>query len=727
MGAIELEQDEARGLTEYEALLVAAPTVLDAIPAAVYICRSDGLLMRHNRKAVELWGRTPRPGDTEERFCGAHRLFLPNGRPLPHADTPMALALRTGEPAEDLEVVIERPDGSRLVALVNIRALKDAKGRVQGAINCFQDITARKMADTENLRRREELEDFFENSAVGLHIVGPDGTILRANQAELALLGYSAEEYVGRSIADFHADADTIADILRRLSARETLDRYPARLRAKDGSIRHVLITSSGRFSGERFINTRCFTVDVTDLHQANAARRESDERLAATYDNAMVGIAETDATGRFLRVNGGLSSISGYSREELLARGFTDLTHPDDLQADLAEYARLITGEIDRYSLEKRYLRKDGTIAEVTVSGSCVRDAAGQFRYGVRVVQDVTERKRMEEQLRDSERRVRELLEALPVAVYTTDAEGWVTFHNAAAASLAGRAPELGRDRWCISWRIFLPDGTEVPKNECWLAVALREGRPIRNVEAVIERPDGQRIPIIPYPTPLCDARGALVGAVNVLVDISDRKSAENRQKVLIDELNHRVKNTLATVQSLAAQTARHTPAPDEFIRTFHARLMALARAHDLLTRRHWEEGSLRDILSEVLAPHIDSAERMLAEGPAVSVDPRTALALTMTFHELATNAAKYGALSMPAGRLTVRWELKPQANGAILELEWKELAGRPVRPPARRGFGTRFIERSIRNDLNGKLELHFDPSGLRCWMNMPVPQRLN
>ena len=142
-------------------------------------------------------------------------------------------------------------------------------------------------------RSRRDLEDFFENGTVALHWVASDGSILRVNQAELDLLGYTREEYVGRQIADFHADRPVIDDILARLTRGERLDKYEARLKAKDGSIKHVLISSNVQFRDGRFINTRCFTLDVTELKKSEQALRESEQRLRATHDRAFAGIAE--------------------------------------------------------------------------------------------------------------------------------------------------------------------------------------------------------------------------------------------------------------------------------------------------------------------------------------------------------------------------------------------------------------------------------------------------
>jgi PAS domain S-box-containing protein len=711
----------ARKLSEYAALVAAAPSVLEAIPGAVYICDHEGWLVRYNAHATQLWGRTP-SGETRERFCGSYRLVLPDGSPLRHEHCPMAIAVFSGTPTSNAEVIMERPDGSRVIALVNIRVLRDADGNIQGAINCFQDISAYRRMEEDVHRKSADLEDFFENSAIGLHIVGADGIIQRANKAELELLGYGSDEYVGRHIAEFHADAPVIGDILHKLSCGERLDRYPARLRAKDGSTKHVLITSNSRVHDGEFISTRCFTTDVTELFEAESARNESEERLAATYEAATIGIAEADAQGRLLRVNDALCQMLGRSQEELLTMTFLDYTEEDDRAEDAALYGRQIAGEIDNYVLRKRATRPDGTTVFLDVHSSSVRDTSGAFRHGVRVIQDVTAAKRMEDQIRANEQNMRDILEALPAAIYTTDAEGHITSYNKACVEISGRTPQPG-DMWCVTWRLYHPDGTPLPHDECPMAVALKEDRPIRGAEAVAERPDGSRVPFIPYPTPLHDGEGQLIGAINMLVDITERKQHENSQKTLIDELNHRVKNTLATVQSLAGQTARHADGMEDFVHRFEGRLLALSRAHDLLTTHHWNEAPLDLLARDVLMPMTtQAATRIRIGGPSVDLDPRTALSLTMALNELATNAVKYGALSSEAGALSVAWDVLAKGQSRpTLRLEWREFGGPPVSPPARRGIGTRLMERCIGRDLGGEFDLSFDPSGVVCHMSIP------
>jgi two-component sensor histidine kinase len=184
----------------------------------------------------------------------------------------------------------------------------------------------------------------------------------------------------------------------------------------------------------------------------------------------------------------------------------------------------------------------------------------------------------------------------------------------------------------------------------------------------------------------------------------------AERQQKLLLDELNHRVKNTLATVQAIAHQTLRTRSDPAEFRAAFEARLTALSATHNLLTATSWRSASLRDVLLQEFLPH--GVERYRLQGPDVPLPAGQALAVGMMFHELATNAAKYGALSVAGGRVAVRWALSGPPQAPVVEIAWRETNGPPVTPPGRTGFGTRLIERS----LQGTATLDYAPEGLRC-----------
>jgi PAS domain S-box-containing protein len=397
----------------------------------------------------------------------------------------------------------------------------------------------------------------------------------------------------------------------------------------------------------------------------------------------------------------------------------------PQETSAERELHRRQVDGEIDRYSAEERIRRKDGTEIWVSVVSSSVRDRDGRFRYAVRVMEDITQRREAEQRLRASETRLRNLLEALPTAVYTTDAEGRITFFNQAVVEFSGRVPQLGTDEWCVSWRLYHSDGTPMRHDECPMAVAMKEGRSIRNAEAIAERPDGTRVPFIPYPTPLFDENGKVVGAINMLVDITERKKSELGLKTLVDELNHRVKNTLATVQSIARQTARGAADVEEYGERLQGRLIALSHAHDQLTKENWRAAGLQEILHSIVGPHEqEGAGRVTAAGEPVWLQPRTALTLALVFHELITNAAKYGALSGPSGRVEIEWKVEGREGGSFLRLNWRESGGPPVVPPSRGGFGTTMVERSVPAELGGVASLRFAREGVSCELSIPLAE---
>jgi two-component sensor histidine kinase/integral membrane sensor domain MASE1 len=199
---------------------------------------------------------------------------------------------------------------------------------------------------------------------------------------------------------------------------------------------------------------------------------------------------------------------------------------------------------------------------------------------------------------------------------------------------------------------------------------------------------------------------------------EIEERRRAEEHQKLLINELNHRVKNTLATVQSIAAQTRRTAKDPKASYEAFIERLMALSRVHDVLTHERWERAALRAIVDGATQPFEDgTGRRFRISGPPVWIEPHAALALAMALHELATNAAKYGALSVAEGVVTLEWRLA-EGPGEVLELAWREAGGPPVRPPKQRGFGSRLLERGLAGELNGEVSVDYRPDGLACTM---------
>jgi PAS domain S-box-containing protein len=256
----------------------------------------------------------------------------------------------------------------------------------------------------------------------------------------------------------------------------------------------------------------------------------------------------------------------------------------------------------------------------------------------------------------------------------------------------------------------------------------AIRDGTDFESEYRTMS-PEGQERWILVRGQAVYDEDGAARRMAGVSLDITARKAAEERQRLLVDELNHRVKNTLATVQSIAFQTWRDTQDPNAFEPAFMARLGALASVHDLLSRVSWDGASLEDLIRQTQAPHLaagDPTRRLTLDGPAVRLGPNAAITLAMAFHELATNAAKYGALSVEGGRVDVRWKVDDPSSPSMVEITWREVGGPPVVTPTRRGFGARFLERGLAREFDGAVKLDFSPGGVRCSIHIPLSVKL-
>jgi PAS domain S-box-containing protein len=443
------------------------------------------------------------------------------------------------------------------------------------------------------------------------------------------------------------------------------------------------------------------------------------------------------------------------------------------------------------------------------------------------------------------------QIVKNLPVAVYSTDAAGRITFYNDAAASLWGRRPKLGEDWWCGSWRLYWPDGTPMGHDECPMAVTLKTGKAVRGSEAVAERPDGTRYPFLAYPTPLHNDDGQLVGAVNMLVDIterkrneeaaqhyaaivessddaivskdingvitswnsgaqrlfgytsqeavgksvtmlipadrhdeeprilerirrgeridhyetirqrkdgsrvdisltvspirdlggnvigaskigrdiSDRKRAEERQDLLLREMDHRIKNLFALAIGIVSLSGRSARNVQDLIRTARERLSALARAQ-ALTLSHGPRDdpqskkptTLHSLIRTIIAPHdnIENAqgEQITIAGPDIAISGSAISSLALLLHEFGTNSAKYGALSAPKGQI----EIVSAEHGQTLALTWTERGGPAITsPPDSEGFGTTLTRGTVRGQLGGEISRDWRPEGLVIRLSLP------
>jgi PAS domain S-box-containing protein len=347
-----------------------------------------------------------------------------------------------------------------------------------------------------------------------------------------------------------------------------------------------------------------------------------------------------------------------------------------------------------------------------------------------VATFRDITAHRRSENALRASEARLqteRNLLEAvvrsMPVGVLVVEAKtGRFQFANDILPRIWGRQGTNFRE-WgeVVGGRQYHSEGRAYGPDELPISRSLRNGEVVFNEEITYRNPDGTDTTIVVNAAPVRSADGDIVAAVGAIFDVTDRKQAMDRQKLLLDEINHRSKNTMATIQSIAHLSLRSAGSLQAFASVFQSRLISLSNAHDLLTRHRWQGATLSDVLHATLAPYLD-ADRIVFSGERVYLSPKVALALTAGVHELSTNSAKYGALSVPGGRVEVAWRIHNVGARATVTLTWEEHGGPPVEPPSRRGFGTRFIQSGLAGDLDGEVDLDFAPAGVRCRIAFPL-----
>jgi PAS domain S-box-containing protein len=418
------------------------------------------------------------------------------------------------------------------------------------------------------------------------------------------------------------------------------------------------------------------------------------------------------------------LARVYGLPREQAprTSDQFFALVHPDDRMRVSQVVQQAMASGLDT-DFEFRALTPDGKLHWIHDRSRVLRDARGrpQIMYGA--CTEITERKeaesarrRAERSLEERERHLSIVVEQVPAGIFQTDRDGRYVFANERFCELVGRPrEELMRLRY-----LDITEPEDRAENER-LRLQTIASQGAYTFRKRYLRPDGTPVWAEMSVSALTH-EGRSEGTLGVAVDLTERMSGEARQNLLINELNHRVKNTLATVQSLALLTLRSHAEPDVFVPTFFERLRALSLTHDLLTEGHWESASLRDVISSEVAPYTGrSSERLALQGEPVTLRSRQVLALGMVFHELATNAAKYGAYSQPSGQVAVSWR-RVHASPTRLQIDWCERGGPAVTAPGSTGFGTKLIRRSVTEDLGGTVAIDYAAGGLCCVISIPL-----
>jgi PAS domain S-box-containing protein len=310
-------------------------------------------------------------------------------------------------------------------------------------------------------------------------------------------------------------------------------------------------------------------------------------------------------------------------------------------------------------------------------------------------------------------------LFEQLPFAIYICDRNGRLLRYNRRAAELWGRSPKLGdpNQLFCGSYRMFRPDGSPLPHHECPMVDTLRTGISVRQQEVHIERPDGLRGVALVDIEAVRDRDGNIIGAINCFQDITERKAAAEREKILARELDHRAKNLLMLVQAAVRLTRADTIT--DFKEAVEGRLQALSNAHSLLAQSRWAGVDLHRLVMEELTPYrATGTSRMDISGPTLVLEPKSAQSIAMVAHELMTNAVKYGALSVPSGRLRIEWS----RGDTEIMIRWSEENGPPVKAPGHQGVGTRLVGSIVQSELRGRLRFDWKSDGVACEIVIPL-----
>jgi len=440
-------------------------------------------------------------------------------------------------------------------------------------------------------------------------------------------------------------------------------------------------------------------------------------QQLASIIESSDDAIVSKTLDGIITSWNQGAERLFGYTAAEAIGQSVMMLIPEDRFDEEPGIIARIRSGErMQHYETVRK--RKDGRLVDISLTVSPMRDRSGEIVGASKIARDITDRKYAEARLRDSARQMQELLAAIPAAIYTTDAEGRITYFNQAAVELAGRTPQLGTDEWCVTWKLYWPDGTPLPHDQCPMAVALREGKPIRNAEAVAERPDGTRVPFIPYPTPLRDGDGNIVGAINMLVDISERKQAETQQRILLNELNHRVKNNMQMLQSLLSSASRKTTNAEalQVLNDATSRIAAMTAAQRVL---YGTIAATRFDAEAFLNAVCETVQQTLPRNIAIRSEAATgvelpndlAMPLALILNELLTNAAKYGLNGRDG--CTVRAGLIRDGDEFVLFVE-DDGPGFDLEAVRQRASGLQLVQ-GLARQLRGRFEVAAKP-GARC-----------
>ncbi|MFC7334277.1 PAS domain-containing sensor histidine kinase [Rhodocista pekingensis] len=620
------------------------------------------------------------------------------------------------------ENTVRRADGSERLIVWRNALLRDAGGRITGILASGEDVTDRRLAEQQARAGEATLSAVLEALPVGVVIADADGRILRENAAHRALWGEASDALglepgsweCGDQGAWWPETGERIRPQDRAMSrALRTGEVVRGELvecrRAGDGERRlHLNSAAPVRDADGTIVGGVAVEQDVTERLAQERALRTQSERVELALDaGAIVGTwvwdLPTDHFTADARFAASFNLDPERCRTGLGIEAVVASVHPEDKPRLMAAIAEAIARG-GPYACQYRVMRNDGVYRWIEANGRVEHAADGTPLRFPGVLLDIHERRSAEAERDRITTLLRTFIDAVPGVVYAKDRAGRMLIANRGTTDLIGKPPEFYIGRTDAEFLDSLEDAAVIMATDR----RIMDSGEVEQVEEQVRLPDGTPAVWLSTKAPLRDAAGRVIGLIGTSVDVSDRKREEARQTLLMREVDHRAKNALAVVSSVVRLTRQDTV--EGFIDALDGRVAALARAHSLLAQERWTGGDLGTLAAAELAAYGDAA---LLSGPRVVLVPDAVQPTAMVLHELVTNAAKHGALSVPGGHVSLVWIRRPEGG---LWLDWREEGGPPVPgPPSRRGFGSEVL-RATAAQLGGPVEFHWEPAGLRC-----------
>jgi PAS domain S-box-containing protein len=700
----------------------ASRELLGALPAAIYVTDAAGRITYCNEGAVNLWGARPKLG--EDRWSDFARYYHADGAPMALEDCPTEIALKQGRTVRGQEAILERADGTRIPIAPYPTPIHDRTGAVVGVVNMTVDISERKHAEQVLAERNVQLTLASKFALVGTFTLDVASERMQVTSGYVAIhrLPECTEE-ISRDDwrRGVHPDDLPCVEVrFKQAMAEGRREHYcEYRIVHSDGEIRWIdsrSLISYDRDGAARVIGAN---IDITQRKQTEAALKEHKASLTDALTAGQVMAFHWDAvTGQSRRSDNaalifGIEQDWGHSSPR---NEFLRWVHPDDRRS-LKTQVRQLCPSNPSYALIFRFCCPNGEQVWLEETAKGEFDAAGRLLRIKGLTRNITLRKKAELAL--IERNVQLALagKAGLVGSYAYDTDTEIMQISEGYAAIHGfpeRTTEIARSE-CLA-TVHSDDSAHV---ELRRSEALHEQRREYGVEYRIIRPSDEVRWIETRCFITYDAVGYPKRVVGVSIDITERKRAEEHQQALVAELDHRVKNVLATVSAVAGHTLETSCSMSHFVAALDGRIRSMATAHELLSTRRWRGMPMAELVRREFLAYA-SNNNITIDGPEVMLSAEAGQAMAMVIHELVTNAAKYGALSTQSGHVSVRWYRKLNGSPKLV-LVWQETGGPRVEAPKKSGYGTGVVRDLVPYEFGGKVDLSFAPEGVRCRLEIP------